>query len=66
MKILHYEEKQLIEGKKNKTLTLPHFLRLAVVNDIPPRDALLLLTPGDVYEMFKLWAKQHGLERSDE
>lgn len=39
---------------------------MASLVNISPKDALLLLTPGEVFEMFGLWAKQHGLKGSDD
>lgn len=45
---------------------MPFYLRMAAAAGIPPRDALLLLTPGQVAEAFDLWARQHGLKRRDD
>lgn len=44
----------------------PLFLRMAAANHIQPREALLLLTPGEVFGMFDLWAEQNGLKRRDD
>ena len=47
-------------------MTLPLYLRMAAVNNIQPREALLLLSPGDVFEMFTLWLDKHGYKRGDD
>ena len=47
-------------------LTVLAYLRMASVAGIPPRDALLLLTPGQVFEAFDLYLQAHGLKRRDE
>lgn len=47
-------------------MTVPMYLRMASAAGIPPRDALQLLTPGQVFEAFDLWAQQHGLKRRDD
>ena len=47
-------------------MTLPMYLRMASMGGIPPRDALLLLTPGEVFDAFTLGCSQHGIDRRDE
>ena len=46
-------------------MTLPLYLRMAAINHIQPREALLLLTPGEVFSMFDLWIEQKGYKRRD-
>lgn len=38
-------------------------MHMAVAAGIQPTDALLLLTPGETFDIFGLWARQHGLKR---
>jgi hypothetical protein len=39
---------------------------MASTVNVPPKDALLLLSPGEVFDMFALWLKQHGIKEDDQ
>jgi hypothetical protein len=38
---------------------------MAALCRIPPRDAMLMLQPGQIFEMFSLWCEQHGVKKEE-
>lgn len=46
--------------KKDARQSQSVYLRIAVLCGIPPKDAMLLLHPGQVYDQFDLYLTNHG------
>lgn len=39
---------------------------MASTVNVSSKDALLLLHPGEVFDMFSLWLKEHGIKEDDQ